>query len=497
MRKNVSVAIFGFGLVSFIVSLVIGCQQRLVKVGDVETFAESPAMAIQTLEPAEIPPKPAPVAKTLLPKISFEKTVCDLGEVGQGTKNTCEFKFTNTGQGLLKIGNIKRTCGCTVFQLDKKKYAPGEAGVIKVSYIAGRSTASLKKNIYVPSNGRDNPRVKLTIKARVVQVVEVAPQKLELSLRKENAGISDIRLASKDNKPFSIKGFKSTNHNCIVADFDPNVGAPEFVLHPKVDIEKLKTGLNGFIEIQLTHPQCRSVRIPYELLAEFKTTPKAINILNVKPQKAVTREITVVSNYDEDFEVESTSSKNGYIKVLSQEKVEEAYKFKVQITPPSVNKGMFFSDTLYVNIKNKDKLAINCRGSYSKPPAYSKRPAKANGDLAKFKVEPQVVKVRNTEPGRPLTREVWVSGGDNEDFKIESASSQRGTVELLGQEKLGNRYKLKLKITPPPSRHRLEVFSDVLYVNIASNNKGEITRLPITCRGTYLRRPRIIRTTRR
>jgi len=60
----------------------------------------------------------------LLPKVFFEKTVCDLGEVGQGTKNTCEFRFTNTGRDLLKIGKISRTCGCTVFQLDKKEYAP-------------------------------------------------------------------------------------------------------------------------------------------------------------------------------------------------------------------------------------------------------------------------------------------------------------------------------------------------------------------------------------
>ncbi len=45
-------------------------------------------------------------AEKLLPRISFEKTVCDLGEVGQGTKNTCEFRFTNTGSadGGLKIG---------------------------------------------------------------------------------------------------------------------------------------------------------------------------------------------------------------------------------------------------------------------------------------------------------------------------------------------------------------------------------------------------------
>ena len=67
-----------------------------------------------------------------------------MGEVGQGTKNTCEFKFTNTGRWPLKITHIRSTCppvGGTVFELDRKEYAPGEAGVVKVSYTAGTATA--------------------------------------------------------------------------------------------------------------------------------------------------------------------------------------------------------------------------------------------------------------------------------------------------------------------------------------------------------------------
>ena len=78
-------------------------------------------------------------AEKLLPRIFFEETVFDLGDVGRGTKNSCEFRFTNTGRGLLKIGKISRTCGCTVFQLDKKEYAPNETGTIKVIYTSGKS----------------------------------------------------------------------------------------------------------------------------------------------------------------------------------------------------------------------------------------------------------------------------------------------------------------------------------------------------------------------
>ena len=488
MQRNRLVLISA--LVSLILSLRIGCQQQLAVAQSTKNTAESPIKEIRGMEAPGISPKPAPDAKNLSPRICFEKTVCDLGDVGQGTKNTCEFKFTNTSQALLKIGKIKRTCGCTVFELDRKEYAPGQKGTIRVSYIAGKATALRQEHIYVPSNDKDNPKVKLTIKARVVQLIEATPQKLELSLRKKNAGIPDIRLASKDGKPFSIKAFKSTN-NGVVTDFDPNVSAPEFALHPKVDIGKLKAGLRGYIDIQLTHPQCRSVRIPYEILAEFKAIPGSIIVINAKPNEVVTREITVVSNYDEDFEVESTSSKNGYIKVLSQEKVEKAYKFKVQVTPPLVNKRSFFIDTFYVGIKGKDKLAIACRGYYSKPAAYSRKPKKSDKGLVKFRAEPQGVKIRNAEPERALMKEVWVFSSDNEDFQIESASSQKGTIKLLSQKKLGNRYKLKLKITPPPTKYRLKVFTDVLYVNIRSNKtKDQTIKLPITCRGSYSRTPR-------
>ena len=60
------------------------------------------------------------------------------------------------------------------------------------------------------------------------------------------------------------------------------------------------------------------------------------------------------------------SSKKGNIKVLSQEKIDNRYKFELQITPPVVeDKQKFFSDVFFVNIKNGERLEITCRGFYS------------------------------------------------------------------------------------------------------------------------------------
>ena len=151
MRMTISVPTFA----SILLILSLACLGQAAVVTSSQAISESPAGASQTPEPpaqnskstidkrrTEIK-KPGPDTNNLSPRISFEKTVCDLGDIGRGTKNTCEFKFTNTGSadGGLKIGKIKRTCGCTVFELDRKEYATGRTGTIRVSYTAGKATA--------------------------------------------------------------------------------------------------------------------------------------------------------------------------------------------------------------------------------------------------------------------------------------------------------------------------------------------------------------------
>ena len=109
-------------------------------------------------------------------------------------------------------------CGCTVFKLDKREYAAGESGTIKTTYTAGKTLTTTQKHMYVFTNDKDNPRITLTIKARIVQMVEATPARLNLSLREKNAGMPDIILKSRDGLLFSIKSFASTNCNCITAD---------------------------------------------------------------------------------------------------------------------------------------------------------------------------------------------------------------------------------------------------------------------------------------
>ncbi len=300
------------------------------------------------------------------PKIEFEKAVHDFGNVGPGTNNLCEFKFTNTGNSNLKITEITSTCGCTPFSLAKKEYAPGESGTLKVNYFSEKQRGQTTKQLVIHSNDRARPEVKLAIKANIKIQVNHEPKTLNLLLKQENANCPQLTLTSIDNQPFSIKSFKSTA-NCITADFNPSEKATKFVLQPKVDMEMLGKTLNGRIEIGLTHPECKTISVGINTLPEFKITPRSIIVRGTATQEPIVKKLRILNNYNEDFELESFTSSKGAVKVLSNAIVRNGYELELEITPPaSNNKKRIFTETLYVKTKEGRQLEIPCNVFYSK-----------------------------------------------------------------------------------------------------------------------------------
>jgi len=358
-RKCLILAVLGFILFSG------GCKEQV--------------LAEDTPKKASKPAKP--VVKTIIkgsaeaeeaagpaPEITFEKLVHDFGVIDPKSKNICEFKFTNTGKGMLKVEKkISSTCGCTVPTLKKENYAPGESGVIKVTFKANATPGAMAKRIHARTNDKKNPRVRLTIKAKVELQVRHSPKTLKLLLKKENANCQEITIYSVNKKPFSIKKFKSTGDS-ITADFDPLERKTKYVIQPKVDIQKLRKRLNGSLRITLDHPRCDTVSIPFKTLSEYKITPSStLVIINAEPNTPVKREIWILNNYEEDFEIESLSSKNGIVKILEKKKDGNRYKLNLEIVPPSIEeKKRIFTDNIVIKIKDGDTLNITCRGFYKR-----------------------------------------------------------------------------------------------------------------------------------
>jgi hypothetical protein len=371
-------------VIGCVLLLQICCQERLQEADASNPVSAEPKPALaepevqnpvssavqtQKQEPAET--KTTAKVQKSGSEITFESLMHDFGEIGAGTKNECEFKFKNTGDALLKISKVHAPCGCTVPTLTKKEFAPGESGTLTVIFRASSKSGTATKRLYVHSNDKARPKLGLTIKAKIVMKVEHEPERLNILIKGENAGCPEITLTSRDKREFAITSFKSTGDS-ITADFDPSVKSSTFVLKPKIDIEKLGKGPKGQVEIGLTHPGCKNLSIIFDALPEFKVEPRVVYVREAEPNKPETKEVWIFSNYNEDIEIESTSSKKGTIKVLTQEKARNGYKFELQIIPPEApSKGRVFTDVFSVKLKGGQQLQLTCYGIFSNKPVES------------------------------------------------------------------------------------------------------------------------------
>ncbi len=101
-----------------------------------------------------------------LPVIEFETLTYDFGEVVQGEKLTCAFKFKNTGKSNLIIFSSEATCGCTTSTPPKAPIRPGETGEIKVFFDSTSQNGKVIKRVLVGANTYPAETI-LTITANV------------------------------------------------------------------------------------------------------------------------------------------------------------------------------------------------------------------------------------------------------------------------------------------------------------------------------------------
>ncbi|HLW42199.1 MAG TPA: DUF1573 domain-containing protein [Flavobacterium sp.] len=105
--------------------------------------------------------------QTGFPKIAFNETVHDFGDVKKGSRNEVEFEIRNEGAVDLVIINASAACGCTVPEKPEAPIKPGESAKMKVVFSA--TGAGLQsKNVTLTTNTEEGSEI-LTVKANVIE----------------------------------------------------------------------------------------------------------------------------------------------------------------------------------------------------------------------------------------------------------------------------------------------------------------------------------------
>jgi len=97
------------------------------------------------------------------PDIYVDKWLWDFGTIEQ--KQTVKHKFIiqNRGEADLIISKVRSSCACTAVLSTPDRIRPGKEAEIEVSFYSGYRAGRVTKHVYVDSNDRDQPWVKLTV----------------------------------------------------------------------------------------------------------------------------------------------------------------------------------------------------------------------------------------------------------------------------------------------------------------------------------------------
>ena len=110
------------------------------------------------------------------PRITFiDGTERQLGTVYDHNVQTLEFPFKNEGKSELLIGGMFASCGCTVAELEKAVYQPGEEGVIKVTFDPLNRSGFQHKYVEAATNDPRKSRLRLRFEAEVEQLISISP----------------------------------------------------------------------------------------------------------------------------------------------------------------------------------------------------------------------------------------------------------------------------------------------------------------------------------
>jgi hypothetical protein len=110
---------------------------------------------------------PAKSDNTPGPKIVLEPKSLDLGKIKQGTVKSIELGLINGGEGTLEIRQVQPSCGCTAALVSKKTLAPGEKGIVSITFNSTNFRGKVEKHVAISSNDPATPYVDFAFTADI------------------------------------------------------------------------------------------------------------------------------------------------------------------------------------------------------------------------------------------------------------------------------------------------------------------------------------------
>ena len=162
------------------------------------------------------PPSPGPgaaAAKVPGPRIQFATPTYDFGQAKAGDMVKHEFIFTNTGNQLLVVSDVRPGCGCTTTGSWDRQVEPGKTGKIPIQFNSANFGGTVMKPVTVTCNDPTQPTVTLQIKGTVSKPIDVNPMYAMFNVTSDaqTNETKVVRIVNNLPEPLTVSDLTCTN----------------------------------------------------------------------------------------------------------------------------------------------------------------------------------------------------------------------------------------------------------------------------------------------
>ena len=283
------------------------------------------------------------------PKMILLKNAVDFGRIlDDKVTPFLEVPFTNEGAGTLIITNLRASCGCTVGQLDKREYAPGESGIIKIQFKPQGKSNLVRQTVTVTTNDPSltNFETQISVSAFVMPIVRVDPAIVNLGILRKGEFVSNIFSVIGLSPDFEVVGVEVIGGVGLSAEVlgRERVSADEGRQGWKVDVEVLSDGsakpgiIRGHIRVYTNDPRRESVSVNLsgQVLGDIAVSEPQIRFGSLDLGEVFERTIRVESRSRTPFKItgfeeSSNLDKKAEWTVTPLGDAENAYAYEVRM----------------------------------------------------------------------------------------------------------------------------------------------------------------------
>jgi hypothetical protein len=147
------------------------------------------------------------------PRIQFASTNYDFLLRWAGETIKYEFSFTNVGNKVLEISDVRTSCGCTTATNWQRRVEPGQTGIIPIQFNSANFNGPVTKAVSVTCNDPRQSLWSLRIQGTIKRAVELKPSYVYFNSTTETQTneVRTVRITNNTDIPMSLAEPVCTN----------------------------------------------------------------------------------------------------------------------------------------------------------------------------------------------------------------------------------------------------------------------------------------------